>query len=99
MINKRDIVPELAEVFDGVSVSLNAHDRESYVRLCRPDAGGKAFDAVMDFIKRAAASPMECTVTVLDHPDVDIGACRTLIASIPRAKFRVRRYHLSFHEE
>jgi TatD DNase family protein len=66
LINGRNIVSELAPVFDAVSVSLNAHDRASYVRLCRPDAGEKAFDAVIDFIARAAASAMECTVTALD---------------------------------
>ncbi len=93
MINRRDIVPELAEVFDGVSVSLNAHDRASYARICRPDAGEKAFDAVLDFIKRAAASRMACTVTVLDYPGVDVEACRALVSDIPRAKFRVRTYY------
>ena len=99
MINGRDVVSELARVFDGVSISLNAHDRQSYVRLCRPDAGEKAFDAVMDFIKRAAASRMECTVTVLDHCGVNVEASRALVAQIPRARFRVRRYHLAPREE
>ncbi|MCX5753484.1 MAG: YchF/TatD family DNA exonuclease [Candidatus Krumholzibacteria bacterium] len=94
MINRRDIVPELAEVFDGVSVSLNAHDRASYARLCRPDAGEKAFDAVLDFLRRAAASRMACTVTVLDYPGVDVEACRALVSSIPRARFRVRTYYM-----
>jgi TatD DNase family protein len=98
MINRRDIVPELAEVFDGVSISLNAHDAGSYVRLCRPDAGEKAFAAVLDFTRRAAASRMECTVTVLDYPEVDVEACRKLAASIPKAKFRVRRYYLTRRE-
>jgi TatD DNase family protein len=93
MINRRDIVPELAGVFDGVSVSLNAHDRASYARLCRPDAGEKAFDAVLDFLRRAAASKMACTVTVLDCPGVDVDACRALVSSIPRARFRVRTYY------
>jgi TatD DNase family protein len=93
-INRRDVVPELAGVFSAVSVSLNAHDRVSYAKLCRPDAGEKAFDAVVDFIKRAAASPMACTVTVLDYPGVDVEACRRLVATIPRAKFRVRTYYL-----
>jgi len=98
MINGRDVVSELARVFDGVSISLNAHDRQSYVRLCRPDAGEKAFDAVMDFIRRAAASRMECTVTVLDRCGVDVEASRALVAQIPRARFSVRRYHLAPRE-
>lgn len=99
MINRRDIVPELAELFAAVSVSLGAHDRRVFARLCRPDAGEKAFDAVIDFIKRAAASTMECTVTVLDHPAVDIEACRALVAAIPRTKFRVRNYHYTSQKD
>jgi TatD DNase family protein len=93
MINRRDVVPELAEAFDAVSISLGAHDRATYVRLCRPDAGERAFDAALDFIRRSAASRMECTVTVLDHPVVDVEACRALVAAIPKAKFRIRLYH------
>ncbi len=93
MINRRDVVPELAGVFDGVSVSLNAHDRVSYARLCRPDAGEKAFDAVVDFIRRAASSRMACTVTVLDYPGTEVEACRALVSAIPRARFRVRTYY------
>jgi TatD DNase family protein len=93
MINRRDIVPELAGVFDRVSVSLNAPDAETYVLLCRPDAGEKAFDGVLDFIKRAAASPMECIVTALDYPGVDLDATRRLVETIPGARFRARTYH------
>lgn len=99
MINRRDIVPELAEVFDEVSVSLNAPDRTSYARMCRPDAGEKAFDAVLDFIARAAASRMKCTVTALDCPGVDLDACRRLAAAVPRAEFRVRRYNLPARQD
>ena len=94
-IARRDVVPELEEAFDAVSVSLNAHDAASYERLCRPDrGGGKAFDAVLDFIRRASASKMQCTATVLDHPWVDVDAARRLVEGIPGALFRVRRYHI-----
>ena len=47
----------------------------------------------LDFIRLAAASRMECTVTALDYPEVDLEATRTLVESIPGAKFRVRKYH------
>lgn len=93
MINRRDIVPELAEVFDRVSVSLNAPDAETYMRICRPDAGEKAFAAALDFIRRAAASPMECAATAVDFPGVDLEATRRLVDSIPGARFRARTYH------
>ncbi len=95
MINRRDIVPELEERFSRVSISLNAPDRDAYTAICRPDAGEKAFDAVLDFIRRAAASRMECMVTAVDYPGVDIEAARRLVESIPGARFRARRYHFT----
>ncbi len=94
-IARRDVVPEIAAVFDAVSVSLGAHDAASYARLCRPDRGGeRTFDAVLDFIGRASASKMQCTVTVLDYPGVDVDAARALAAEFPGAAFRLRRYHI-----
>ncbi len=95
LMHKRDIVPELEEVFERISISLNAPDRESYVRLCSPDFGGRAYDAVVDFIRRAAESRMECTVTAVDYEGVDIEACRELVAKIEGAAFRVRRYRFT----
>ncbi len=95
MIHRRDIVPELERCFDRVSVSLNAPDRETYENLCRPDAGEKAFDAALDFIRRAAGSSMECVVTAVEYPGVDLGAVEKLVSSIPRAKFRIRKYHIT----
>ena len=94
LIHKRDITPELEEVFERISISLNAPDRDSYVRFCRPDFGGRAFDALLEFIGRAAKSRMECTVTAVDYPGVDIEACRELVRPIDGASFRVRRHRL-----
>lgn len=99
MINQRNVVPELETVFDTVAISLNAPDRAAYVRVCRPDAGGKAFGAVVDFIRKAAASRMECRVTALDCSGVDLEACRSLVETIPGAAFHIRRYHVMAGEE
>ena len=95
MINRRDIVPELEELFEKVSVSLNAPDAGTYVMICRPDAGEKAFAAVLDFIGRSASSEMECAVSALDYPEVDMEATRKLVETIPGARFRARKYHLA----
>ena len=94
MINRRDIVPELAGLFERISISLNAPNAGTYVMVCRPDAGEKAFAAVVDFIGRAASSEMECAVSALDYPEVDIEATRALVESIPGTRFRARKYHL-----
>lgn len=95
MIHGRNIVPELERRFAAVSVSLNAPDRDAYGTLCRPDAGDDAFDAVVDFIRKAAASRMRCTVTALDYPEVDLERCAALVDTIPGANFSVRRHHLT----
>jgi TatD DNase family protein len=95
MINGRNIVPELARHFAAVSVSLNAPDRYTYRNLCRPDAGERAFDSAIDFIRKAALSQMQCMVTALDYPEVDIERCRSLVESVPGALFSVRKHHLS----
>ncbi len=49
--NGRDIVPELSEVIDSVSVSLNAPSKEEYEEVTRPilDNG---FDNMLQFTKR-----------------------------------------------
>jgi len=95
MINRRDIVPELEGLFARISISLNAPDAATYVMICRPDAGEKAFEAVIDFINRAASSGMECSVSALDYPEVDMEATRALVDSIPGVRFRARKYHLA----
>ncbi|MCD6379618.1 YchF/TatD family DNA exonuclease, partial [bacterium] len=68
MINQRDIVPQLENDFQVVSVSLNSCDRDSYLDLCQPDDGVKAYDAVLDFLGKAAKSNMKCVATAVDCP-------------------------------
>jgi len=94
MINQRNIVPDLEGVFDRISISLNAPDRGSYLDICRPDSGRAAFDSVIDFIKTAARSGMDCAVTAVDYPGVDVEKCAGIVDAIEGAEFRVRRHHL-----
>ncbi len=98
LIHKRNIVPELEIALDRVSVSLNAPDADTYERLCKPDFGGPAFGAVVDFIEKAAASKMKCRVTALDYEGVDLEACRKLVSAMPGTEFQVRRYHYTRYD-
>jgi len=93
MIHRRNIVTELEGVFDSVSISLNAHDRDTYMEICRPDFGERAFDGVLDFIKKCAVSSIKTVVTVLEVPGVDIDECKRITSGIPGAEFKVRRYY------
>ncbi len=94
VINKRDIVPELVGLIDSVSVSLNAEDKETYNKLCKPLDPENAFDAMIDFIKRAGALLPETVVTAVDLPEgVDIGAVKKLSDSLG-VKLRVRSFNM-----
>lgn len=89
--NGRDIVPELAEVLDAVSVSLNAPDRETYEKVTRPTLPG-AYDAMLAFTKECSQKIPDVKMSVVDilTPE-QIEACRHTAASVG-AVLRVRHY-------
>jgi TatD DNase family protein len=91
LIWKRNLVPELAELVDVVSVSLNASTNELYMKLCKPSFGEKSFPAMLDFIRKCVAGGLQTICTVVNHPDVDVGACEELARSLG-ADFKVRKY-------
>lgn len=93
LINKRDIVPDLAQFLDVVSVSLNTPDPAHWAKIHRPlpefrDAG---FEGVKDFIRRSAAAIPETYVTAVDVPELDRAKFEALVASLG-AKVRIRPY-------
>ncbi|MCL2030258.1 MAG: TatD family nuclease-associated radical SAM protein [Oscillospiraceae bacterium] len=61
----RDITPELAGLVDCVSVSLNAVSAEEYIKLCHPEQGAAAYDAMLAFAGAAAARGLEVVLSVL----------------------------------
>ena len=92
LINGRDIVPELAEVLDSISISLNAPDAESYKKItrCRFDAE-EAYTSLMGFIREAKDRISAVTVSIVggyQSPE-DEEKCR-LIAEELGVRFRVR---------
>lgn len=93
LIHGRDVTPELGEVLDAVSVSLNAPDEETYQRLCNPSFGPKTFHGVVDFIRLAKAHVPEVTATVVAVPGLDTEACRRLCEELG-VPLRVRQYHV-----
>lgn len=87
---EHEVVHELAAAGIGaVSVSLVAHNSEVYNQLCRP-MFSKAYRAVLKFAEDCMAEGMKVTLSVVDLPEVDIEACRS-IAEKMGAEFRVRR--------
>lgn len=92
LVHGRNIIPELAGIVDCLSVSLNAADAETYMRLCHSPFGEAGFTAVCDFIRLAAAEIPEVIASVVRVPSLDVDACKALALSLG-ASFRVRSYY------
>lgn len=89
LVHKRNVLPELAQYVDALSVSLNAQDAATYDRHCVPALQG-SFEAVVDFLRRAPEYIADTTATAIDGLEgVDIAACRQLAESLG-VKFRSR---------
>lgn len=93
LINHRDIAPEMQGRLDAVSVSLNGSNEEEYLRLTRPGAGGKTWEAMLDFVRQAAKFVPRVMVSIVDYDKSpqEIEACRQLAESLGAA-FRVRPF-------
>jgi TatD family-associated radical SAM protein len=84
----RDVVEELkAAGVNKVSVSLNAHDEETYNEVCKPRFAG-AFAAVLEFIEKAKGK-LDVEVTAVTTPEVDLHKVEDL-AKRMGVKFRLR---------
>lgn len=89
LVHKRNIIPELAECIDALSISLNAQNEAVYAQHCCPTLPG-SWQACLDFIEEAARCMPDVTVTAVDGLEgVDIAACEQL-AKARGAKFRRR---------
>ncbi len=91
LIHKRNIVPELKTCLDEISISINAPDPLTYLRIVRPDSGKTAFGAVIDFVWECVGCIPRVTLTAIDFPGQDLEACRRLAEDMG-AEFRMREY-------
>lgn len=65
LINGRNIAPELAKKLDGVNISLNAPDTESYNAVCRPLVES-AYEGLLQFAKDCKQAGVNCWFSVVD---------------------------------
>jgi len=70
-------------------VSLNANDKETYKKVCKP-AFENAFESILEFIEKAKETS-DVEVTAVAIPEVDITKIDE-IAKKMSVKFRVREY-------
>lgn len=91
LINGRDITMELPGVIDAVSISLNAENEEKYIKLNRPEYGGRAFKAMQDFIRACVEKKLDVTASIVGFPGAEVEKTAEIANNIG-AKFRVRKY-------
>jgi TatD family-associated radical SAM protein len=87
----RNVVQELKQAgVDKVSVSLNAHDKETYNQVCKPNFEN-AYENVIQFIKRAKEEGLETEATAVTIPEIDLAKVKELAENMG-VKFSVRPY-------
>lgn len=89
LVHKRNVLPELGECIDAISVSMNAQNSTIYNRHCQP-ALPNSYESMLDFLKQAPYYIDNVTATALDGLEgVDISACEQLAIQYG-VKFRKR---------
>lgn len=89
LVNKRNILPELAECVDALSVSMNAQNETVYDQHCVPAVKG-SFESMLEFLRLAPEYIPDTTATAIDGLEgVDIAACEAKAKELG-VKFRGR---------
>lgn len=86
------VAPRLKGLIDIVSISLNAPDAVRYTDVTRPQAGEKAFDAMLRFAKDCKGYLPQVVFSVVDVlPEAEIAECQKLCDSVG-IPLRVRQF-------
>lgn len=87
----RDIIPNLAEAVDSVSISLNAPDKEKYMDVTRPQFKN-AFEGMLDFTSECKKKIRQVKMSIVDVlPDEEIEASRRLAQDLG-VELRIRKF-------
>jgi len=91
LLNKgRDVVKELKEAgVDKISVSLNAHEKETYNKVCKP-VFENAFENVLEFIEKARGK-FDMEITTVTIPEMSIPKVNEITRKFG-VGFRIREY-------
>ena len=93
MIWKESTAPKLEGLVDTVSVSLNATNKEEYLKVVRPKFGIESYDAMLKFTKECTKYVPNVVMTVVDvvTSKEEQELCRTICESVG-ATLRIRPY-------
>ncbi|WP_250658563.1 TatD family nuclease-associated radical SAM protein [Alkalimarinus coralli] len=89
LAHKRNVLPELADCVDSLSISMNGQNEEVYNQHCKPGLN-KSWHNMMGFLAAAPSYIEDVTATAIEGLEgVDIDACEKLAKSLG-VKFRKR---------
>ncbi len=92
LIHGRDITPLFNGLIDTISISLNASNKEEYLRLTRSKYGIESFDAMLSFATRCKEYIPNVVLTVVDIiGDEEIAKCQKICDDLG-LHLRVRAY-------
>ena len=89
-INHKDITPEMENLIDVVSISLNTSDPEEYARLFQVDKS--LFNEAMNFIRNSKKYVSKVIVSIVDYNNVNHEKVKKMTEEIG-IEFRVREYY------
>jgi len=93
IINKKDIIPEMKDLIDIVSISLNTFDRKQYSKLVGLETS--YFDEMIEFAKKSKPFVEQVVMTIVSIDEVDIERARKITEEEIGAEFRVREFFSS----
>ncbi len=91
LINKRNIAPELRDVVDTVSISLNSVDPKQYGELMRIN-GERNHAAMVEFAGEAKKYVPEVVMSVVGMDVVNVEKAKRYVEDVLGVKYRVRPY-------
>jgi len=90
LIHGKEIIDQLKDCVDRISISLNGQDKAAYMILCQPSAGKIAYDSMLEFCEKSVKAFRSVTFSAVDDGSfVDPEACRVLAEKMG-AHFRLR---------
>ena len=93
LIMGEDTTPLFEGLFDIVSISLNAADSDTYLKICRPKFGESAYAGVLKFARDVSKYVPRVILSVVKGtiPDNQIPKCAA-VAEALHVDFRAREY-------
>ncbi|MFZ1281594.1 MAG: TatD family nuclease-associated radical SAM protein, partial [Ignavibacteriaceae bacterium] len=90
IINKKDITPEMEDIIDVISISLNSYDPKQYAELMQ--VSETHFDEMKNFARLAKQCVNKVVMSVVSLDEVEIEKSRKVVEDEIGVEFRIRAY-------